>query len=155
MIEFTCEAIWSWTFVCWKIFFFFYKLFYFIYLFLAVFGLRCCAWAFSSCGEWGLVFILVRGLLIAVASCCGARALGAGASVVVAHGLSCFMACGIFPDRGTNPCPPALADGFLTTVPPGKPCSKIFNHSFNFITCDWSVHIFYFFLVQSWKFIPF
>ena len=40
----------------------------FIYLFLAALGLRCCARAFSSCGEWGLLFIAVRGLLIAVAS---------------------------------------------------------------------------------------
>ena len=39
----------------------------FIYLFLAVLGLRCCARAFSSCGEPGLLFV-VRGLLIAVAS---------------------------------------------------------------------------------------
>ena len=37
--------------------------------------------------------------------CCGARALGARASVVVAHGLSCSVACGIFPDQGSNPCP--------------------------------------------------
>ena len=47
----------------------------FIYLFLAVLGLCCCAWAFSSCGERGLLFIVVRGLLIAVAS------------LVVEHGL--------------------------------------------------------------------
>ena len=40
----------------------------FIYLFLAALGLCCCMWAFSSCGEWGLLFIAVRGLLIAVAS---------------------------------------------------------------------------------------
>ena len=44
---------------------FFYK---FIYLFLAALGLRCCARAFSSCGEWGLLFVAVHGLLIAVAS---------------------------------------------------------------------------------------
>ena len=31
-------------------------------------GLRCCARAFSSCGEWGLLFVLMRGLLLAVAS---------------------------------------------------------------------------------------
>ena len=42
---------------------------------MPVFGLRCCARAFSSCGEWGLLFIAVRGLLIAVAS------------LVVEHGL--------------------------------------------------------------------
>ena len=34
----------------------------------AALGLRCCAWAFSSCGEQGLLFVAVRGLLIAVAS---------------------------------------------------------------------------------------
>ena len=42
--------------------------FFFIILFLAVLGLRCCAWAFCSCGERGLVFDAVHGLLIAVAS---------------------------------------------------------------------------------------
>ena len=26
-------------------------------------------------------------------------------SAVVAHGLSCSVACGIFPDQGSNPCP--------------------------------------------------
>ena len=40
----------------------------FIYLFMAALGLRCCARAFSSCGEWGLLFVVVRGLLIVVAS---------------------------------------------------------------------------------------
>ena len=47
----------------------------FIYLFLAALGLHCCTWAFSSCGERGLLFVAVRGLLIAVAS------------LVVEHGL--------------------------------------------------------------------
>ena len=47
------------------------KLFFFlifIYLSLAALGLRCCARAFSSCSEWGLLFVAVCGLLIAVAS---------------------------------------------------------------------------------------
>ena len=52
------------------------------WVFVAVRGL------FSSCGERGLLFVVVRGLLIAVASLvAGARALGAWASVVVARGL--------------------------------------------------------------------
>ena len=55
-------------------FFFFYKFFYFIYLFLAVLGLRCCVWAFSSCSERGLLFVVVRRLI-------------AVASLVVEHGL--------------------------------------------------------------------
>ena len=44
------------------------SLFFLIYLFLAALGLHCCARAFSSCGERGLLFTVVRGLLIAVAS---------------------------------------------------------------------------------------
>ena len=43
--------------------FFFFK----IYLFLAALGLCCCQ-AFSSCGEWGLLFTAVRRLLTAVVS---------------------------------------------------------------------------------------
>ena len=51
-------------------------------------GLHCCVQAFSSCGEWRLLFVVVRGLLIVVASlCCRAQALGVQASGVVAHGL--------------------------------------------------------------------
>ena len=38
----------------------------------------------------------------------------------MAHGLSCYASCGIFPDQGSDPCPLALAGGFLTTAPPGK-----------------------------------
>ena len=40
----------------------------FTYLFLAALGLCCCAQAFSSCGERGLLFVVLRGLLTAVAS---------------------------------------------------------------------------------------
>ena len=52
-----------------KCLFFFNKCIYFIYfLFLAVLGLCCYMRAFSSCGERGLLFVTVRGLLTAVAS---------------------------------------------------------------------------------------
>ena len=47
---------------------FFLFLILFIYLFLAALGLRCCARAFSSCGEQGLLFVAVCRLLIVVAS---------------------------------------------------------------------------------------
>ena len=77
-------------------------------------------------------------------SCCRARALGMRASVVVARGLS---SCGLqalehrlnsvsraqllhgmwdLPGPGLEPVSPALAGGFLTTVPPGKSCQLIF-----------------------------
>ena len=48
--------------------FFFLLINLFIYLFLAVLGLRCCTWAFSSCVERELLFVEVHGLLVAVAS---------------------------------------------------------------------------------------
>ena len=35
---------------------------------MAAFGLRCCARAFSSCREQGLLFVAERRLLIAMAS---------------------------------------------------------------------------------------
>ena len=57
-----------------------FTFFFFFSLFLAALGLRCCARAFSSCGKQGLLFVAVRGLLIAVAS------------LVVEHGL---QACGL------------------------------------------------------------
>ena len=43
-------------------------IYFFLFLFLAVLGLCCCVRAFSSCGERGLLFVAVCGLLIAVAS---------------------------------------------------------------------------------------
>ena len=42
--------------------------FFFFNLFLAALGLHCCARAFSSCIEQGLLLIVVHGLLIVVAS---------------------------------------------------------------------------------------
>ena len=66
----------SWT----QIFFFKVIFFKLIYLFLAALGLRCCTWAFSSCGA--------RASHCSGFSCYRARALGTWASVVVAHRLS-------------------------------------------------------------------
>ena len=84
-----CGTFISLTCVCvyWVAILFFFIFIFLIYL--AVLGLHCCARAFSSCGKWGLLFIAVRELLIAVASLCfRAQALGMRASVVVARGLS-------------------------------------------------------------------
>ena len=69
------------------------------YLFLAVLGLRCCEHSFSSCGKWGYssswrVGFSVQWLLLLQNT--GSRRVG---SIVVAHGLSCSVACGIFPDQ--------------------------------------------------------
>ena len=62
----------------------------------------------------------------------GAQALGARASVVLVLGLS---SCGArawlrhrmwtLPGPGIKPVSPALADGFLTSGPPGKPITSV------------------------------
>ena len=63
------------TFVSCSLYSLFYK-----NLFMAALGLHCCAQAFSSCGERGLLLVVVHRLLIAVAS------------LVAEHGL---QACGV------------------------------------------------------------
>ena len=67
----------------------FLKINLFIYLFLAVSGLRCCMQAFSSCSERGATLCCsAQASHCSGFSCCGARALGTRASVVVTCGLS-------------------------------------------------------------------
>ena len=86
---------------------------YFIYLFLAVLGLRCCKWAFSSRGELGLLFIAVLGLLIVVASLVAEHGLQAHGlhqlqhtgSVVAARRLSCSAALGSSRNRARTRVP--------------------------------------------------
>ena len=81
-------------------FFFFFLIYFWLHwVFVAVGGLslvaasratlRCGVWTYH-CGGF---------------SCCGAEALSAWASVVVARGLSCSTACGTFRNQGSNPCP--------------------------------------------------
>ena len=94
---------------------------FFVFLFLAVLGLRFCVRAFSSCGEWGPLFIAVRGpLTVAVAmrrlSSCGSRA-------------QLLRGMWDLPRPGLEPMSPALAGRFLTTAPPGKPLWERFLRS--------------------------
>jgi hypothetical protein len=50
--------------------------------------------------------VVSRGLLTVVTCLvAGHRLYGEWASVVVEHGLSCPVACGIFPGQGLNRCP--------------------------------------------------
>ena len=104
--------------------FFFINLF--IYLFLAVLGLRFCARAFSSCGEWGPLFITVR------------RPLTIADSLVAQHRLQMrrLSSCGSraqllrsmwdLPRPGLEPVSPELAGGFSTSTLPGKPQFRFF-----------------------------
>ena len=86
---------------------------------------------FSSCGDWGLLFVAVCGLLFSVASLDAENGLsGVWASAVVALGsraqaqqLWCMGVIAL-PGAGIKHMSPALADGFLSTKPPGKPLSQ-------------------------------
>ena len=89
----------------------------------------CCPWAFSNCGEQGLLPSRGAGLLLAVASLVAEHGLyDAQASTVAALGLSSCgswaqLPCGMWnlPGPGIESVSPALAGGFLSTGPPGKP----------------------------------
>ena len=89
---------------------FFFLYIYFIYLFIFIFIFGCV----GSSPLWGLSPVaasgnhsssrctglsLSRPLLL---QSTGSRRVG---SVIVAHGPSCSVACGILPDQGSNPCP--------------------------------------------------
>ena len=52
-----------------------------LFIILVALALCCCMRAFSSCGEWGLLFVGVAGFSCSGFSCCRARALGVQASV--------------------------------------------------------------------------
>ena len=92
----------------------------FMYLLMVVPCLHCCAWAFSSCAEWGSSPVGCTGFHCAGFSCCsssGSRLLG-------------FSSCGVqaqllhstwnLPGPGIKPFSPALAGRLLTTGPLGK-----------------------------------
>ena len=90
----------------WGLLFLFNVVLFIVFVFLAVLGLWCCASAFSSCGEWGLLFVVMHRLVFVGAFfCCGAWTLGNAVSVVMAHRLGCSPAYEIFLDWGPNWCP--------------------------------------------------
>ena len=104
---------------------------YFLLLFFKtvylIFG--CFAWAFSSCGEWGL--LSSSGAWASHCSgfsCFRVQDLGTGASVAVTDGLSSSVAYGIFPDQEDELVYPALAGRFLSTVLPGNFLFAVFYY---------------------------
>ena len=94
---------------------------------MAALGLHFCARAFSSCSNWGPLFIAVRGPLTIAAS------------LVAEHRLqTCRLSnCGSRaqllrgtwdpPRPGPEPMSPALAGRLSTTAPPGKPYFMFFK----------------------------
>ena len=117
----------------------------FMYLFLVALGLCWCTWAFSSCGDLGLLVVVVpldvdraQSGHVGFSSCGmwawwtqykhvglaahGRQRIGSG---VMAHRLCCCAAWSP-PRVGIETMSPALADEFLPTVPPERPLCCIF-----------------------------
>ena len=117
------EALWAAKYKIFPDNFFFFN---FIHLFLAVWGLRFCARAFSSCGERGPLFIAVCGPLTIAASLVAEHRLqtrrlsNCGSRAQLLHGMWDL------PRPGIEPLSPALAGRFSTTAPPGKPPRQYF-----------------------------
>ena len=93
----------------------------FLYLFWAVVGLSFCARAFSSCGKWGPLFIMVRGPLTIVASLVAEQRLQTRRLSSCGSRAQLLGGMWDLPRPGLEPMSPALAGRFSTTAPPGKP----------------------------------
>ena len=102
------------------------------------------------------VFLSVRGLSLVAASgghssspCAGLslsrplllRSTGSrcAGSVVVAHGPRCSMACGIFPDQGSNPCPLHWQADSQPLRHQGSPIYIFFTSIFFFVLTELSL----------------
>ena len=81
------------------LFIYFYIYFWLCWVFVSVRGLSPVAASRGRSSSRCAGLSLSRPLLLRSTS---SRRAG---SVVVAHGPSCSVACGIFPDQGSNPCP--------------------------------------------------
>ena len=106
-----------------EVFFFFFliNLFIYLYLFLAVLGLRFCSRAFSSCGKRGPLFIAVHGPLTIAASLVAEHRLQMRRLSSCGSRAQLLRGIWDLPGPGLEPVSPALAGGFSTTAPPGKP----------------------------------
>ena len=118
------------------------------------------------------VFVSVRGLSLVVASrghsssqCTGlslsqplllqSTSSRCAGSVVVAHGPSCSVACGIFPDQGSNPCPLHWQADSHPLHHQGSPMCPIIFNMFNLhFHLFWDIFSFFFdfFPLTHWLF---
>ena len=73
-------------------------------------------------------------------------------SVVVAHGSSCSVACGIFPDQGSNPCTLYWQADSQPLRHQGSPLD---GFVFGLSQCSWEgtlyMYIYYLVFIISWK----
>ena len=122
-------------FNCFYLLFIYYFYFWLCWVFLSVRGLSPIAASGGHSSSRCAGLSLSRPLLLRST---GSRRSG---SVVVAHGPSCSVACGIFPDQGSNPCPLHWQADSQPLRHPGSPSFFIFKlnnsllQSFTMLIC--------------------
>ena len=89
-------------------------------------GLRFCVRAFSSCSEWGPLFIAVRGPVTITASLVAEQRLQTLRLSSCGSRAQLLRGMWDLPRPGLEPVSPALAGRFSTTAPPGKPSTLVF-----------------------------
>lgn len=125
---------------------------------MAALGLRGLVQAFLVAASGGYSSLQCSGFSLRGLCLCRAQAIGAWASVIVLHGLSswgsqalelrsavvasglsCSMAYGIFQDQGMNPCPPRWQMNSYPLNHQGSPLSPQFQakeHICSVISCQ-------------------
>ena len=93
---------------------------------MTVLSLRFCARAFSSCGEWGPLFIAVHGPLTVAASPVAEHRLQTRRLSNCGSRAQLLRGMWDPPRPGLEPVSPALAGRFSTTAAPGKPPQMLF-----------------------------
>ena len=112
-----CLLLFSFVFLIFKKTLFFWLR----WVFIAARGLSLVAASWGYSLLWCACFSLQWLLLLRST---GSRRAG---SVVVAHGLSCSSACGIFLDQGSNPCPLHWQTDSQPLCHQRSPCLLLFN----------------------------
>ena len=114
-------------------------------------GLRFCARAFSSCGEWGPLFMAVRGPLTIAASLVAEHRLQTRRLSSCGSRAQLLLGMWDLPRPGLEPVSPALAGRFSTTAPPGKPLPKSYvefiSRNYIFLNVILRLHLFTFYIV--------
>ena len=107
--------------------FFFFFFFWLFWVFLAECRLSLVAVS-GDCSSlqcvgllWWILLLQSMGLQGMQASVVAAPQVQNTGSVLVAHGLSCLVVCGIYPDQGSNPCPPDWQVGSYPQCHQGSP----------------------------------
>ena len=109
---------------------FIYFYFWLCWVFISVLGLSLVA---ASGGHYSSRCAGLSLSLPPLLRSTGSRRAG---SVVVAHGLSCSAACGIFPDQGPNPCPLHWQADSQPLRHQGSPLSSYFKRQSRVPCCN-------------------